>query len=728
MGLIGSQDSGLGSVETAAGDTSNGGPTGVDQIIPGTGISVSPGAGVGVVTVTNTGVLSINGLAGADTIASKDDALLVSAAGTTLTLAQQIKADWAIANTRWYAVDGVSGNDSNAGFSDVSNAAAGAVAKKTFAGLSTIFPRVGGGRKAVVAILAGTYTGGLDVFLQGASGYAAGFPITVGTVTNATASSVAFAGDAADRIMAGGVTVPGLNAAGYNPTGAATVSSLPCTLAGGGAPAFPAEPAAPLGWRVRFDSATATAALRNVCAMILGVTTNTLTLPANTTGGGALPAVPAAADVFYVEQAGVNCDSTLLGALGPASPVGSTVGYPTFAGINITSGTSKLSGAGGRWNFCGFNVSLQTSNYDLETPIVGYKDETGTLRNAGSTIRANIIQTQPSVTTVNYLSNNNPIVVAAGTALHQALHLFLCNGSYLGGGVEVFNFRGYLTDNPLTDEPEGMLGGRLVNAQSAVRIVGAIAGQTGTAGLCLLASDLSIGKLDINAGGANPAIRLAGKSSISVTSSLTSTTPSTDVGLDLTAAVDSTIIISNGVPTVTGGAGDIRLAGGQIITWAQVAATGFVDRAGNRFISASVPAVPLAVVGKFSGVIVTSAVGATLTQLGDPGSQPAIVSNSSSLNEYPTSLRLITRLRVCAISGNGSTSYTVTLYKRPSGGAQAATAMQVTVPGGASVGQTFADLAHPILFGDGDTFALQVDSGATAEGNKVVNATLEGPC
>lgn len=133
-----------------------------------------------------------------------------------------------------------------------------------------------------------------------------------------------------------------------------------------------------------------------------------------------------------------------------------------------------------------------------------------------------------------------------------------------------------------------------------------------------------------------------------------------------------------------------------------------------------------ATVGKFTGVLIPSGGGAASTFLGDPGSQPLINSNSSSNDEYPTSARVITKLWVCAMSGNGATAYTVTLWRRPSGGAMAATAMTVTVTAGAAAGQTFVDSAHPITFADGDTFALQAAIAASGEGPQVLSATLEG--
>ncbi len=129
-------------------------------------------------------------------------------------------------------------------------------------------------------------------------GYAA-FDVR-GTGTNTNAGCVAFDGSTADCTYLGGITAPGMNTAGYNPTGTPTTQVVQCVKAGGGAPGFGAEPAAPFGFRIRFDSTTTTAALRGICAFIVKVSgTDTLSFPI------ALPAVPVASDVFYIEQPGV---------------------------------------------------------------------------------------------------------------------------------------------------------------------------------------------------------------------------------------------------------------------------------------------------------------------------------------------------------------------------------------------------------------------------------------
>lgn len=131
-------------------------------------------------------------------------------------------ASWATTATRYYTVDYDAGSDSNAGFSDVSAAAAGLVAKKTIQGLRDVLPVLGNGRSVDVIIKAraagATYlkqdgVTAADLDLRGYTGYVR---LSVrGTDTIASASSVAFAGDANEEISQGGRTATGTNAAGY---------------------------------------------------------------------------------------------------------------------------------------------------------------------------------------------------------------------------------------------------------------------------------------------------------------------------------------------------------------------------------------------------------------------------------------------------------------------------------------------------------------------------------
>lgn len=163
-------------------------------------------------------------------------------------------ADWPAAAARFFAVDYDGGSDSNAGFSDVSGAAAGLVAKKTFKGLETILPKNGAGRKAVVMIKARTsgyvagvsrsdnykneagldtlfgepggnfvFTGGTAVFDQ-ISDYRALF---VRGTSSTPDGVIAFLHNTADKQCSGGQIMPGTSATGYRIT---AVSGIVGTL------------------------------------------------------------------------------------------------------------------------------------------------------------------------------------------------------------------------------------------------------------------------------------------------------------------------------------------------------------------------------------------------------------------------------------------------------------------------------------------------------------------
>src|SRR5574342_1023192 len=118
-------------------------------------------------------------------------------------------ADWT--GTRFFAIDYDAGSDAAAGFSDVSLAAAGLVAKKTWAGFLAIFPTVGRGQIAVVGIkpraAGATYLDPDAVtptaqVLRGVVGYNR-------LVIRATAD---FSNSTSDKIQCGPQTPAGLNA------------------------------------------------------------------------------------------------------------------------------------------------------------------------------------------------------------------------------------------------------------------------------------------------------------------------------------------------------------------------------------------------------------------------------------------------------------------------------------------------------------------------------------
>lgn len=129
------------------------------------------------------------------------------------------------------------------------------------------------------------------------------------------------------------------------------------------------------------------------------------------------------------------------------------------------------------------------------------------------------------------------------------------------------------------------------------------------------------------------------------------------------------------------------------------------------------------VVAKFTGMIV-SAEGDSFSYMADPGQQQALAEGVIELQPqlYPTSARVIARIRAVATNGNGATAYTATLYKNG-----VVTAQTVTVPAAATVGEGFLDSAHPITFLDGDRFDVRLDKAESADDAALVSVTLEGP-
>lgn len=517
-------------------------------------------------------------------------------------------ARWPIASTRWYAVDGALGDDKLPGFSDVSSAAAGLVAKKTFAGLAAIFPLNGANRKAVIVVASGTYVGGLQVFLAGVAGYAADFPLVLPTITNASASAVAFAGDANDKIMAGFVTATGMNAAGYTPTGAGQ-TALQCTLFGGGAPGFPAEAAAPIpmGLRIRFDVATTTVALRNVCVPIQGISAaDTLTLPNVATGALFCPVAWAATDKFYIEMAGLNVDQTFLSGqftTGNSALASHAFGPPQIVGVSFATGLS-IRNTPIRLVGC---IGIVTGNAQLATSAT-FNDEAGTARLVGCGLRnTGALGLQFSLFAANVSDANQTLVATGSLSMTDAVGFNIANGCYFAAGVSLSNVKGDVTGDAANVQTISLFGGRTTNNQSPVRIRGTLTGPAGICGLSINFSTLTFGRLDIASVGGNPAIRLNGQCSISIGNALTGTAGNTDVGLDLTNARMSTIILLAPAPTLSGVVGDIRLADGTIATWAQALA-GIVDTAGNILQGAATsPLHPTAVAAGAVAMAITNA-------------------------------------------------------------------------------------------------------------------------
>lgn len=489
MSLEGSELAGMGSVPTGAGAPAAAAPGGLTGVASG-----SP----------YLGVTTLAGIA---------------------TLTQNIIADWTIGNLtrRYFLIDGTNGNDANAGYTDTLPATAATTAKKTIAGFRAIFPVVGGGRTVEIVVAAGTDIAGIDQVLNGASGYATA-SLLRGTGTNATANATAFAGNAADIAYMGFAPAAGMNAAGYNPTVAGSVTTITCQTVAAGAPGFPAETAIPLCARIRFDAATTTVALRNKVIPIIAVpASNQLAIAAANT--------VALADIFYIETAGVTCSTTL--TLGAVGATGNAMQIAGVSGTLLTIRNGQYTLAGCAWSSsvtgsnngflsCGSTVSAVASGVAVTQTVGGTRCASSVSITSGSFTMSSGNCILGTLTTSNcILSITDDVVLSSHTCRGGIGDLVNPGFQWVGG-----------TARPV----------RFVGGASAFRT---------------FSTNLGLGKLSIV--GATYAVWLFpdGTNQIYITDAVTGAC--TDRAIDLTDSWDTKIRIYGAAPTVTGTNGDIKM-------------------------------------------------------------------------------------------------------------------------------------------------------------------------
>lgn len=532
-------------------------------------------------------------------------------------LGQQSTASWPVGTMRWYCLDGDSGSDANVGFSNTSSADCGNNAVRTESQLNTILPFSGLDRDVVVLVKSmnsgGSYSAPAS-FLSGRYGYRTF--VTRATVTNSTAGSVAFADDANDQKMAGGVTATGMNAAGYNPTGSPTQRAIQLVKAGGGSPGFGAEPAIPDGARIRFDNATSTAALRGYRTTIV-----------KTSGGDTievavlLPAVPGGSDIAYIEMPGANfTDTNVL-----IDPVSTTSGLMApMVGFNITG---KLSVEG--VVIPAFTWSSGSMRFIHDTgggPNSVYSITSGTLIDTGGAVRiGGNLQVGSNTATVTAIGIAP--FVAGGVAIDRTGSIELVQGFVTNAGIS-FNRASLATSQDGDPDGIGTIPHSIGLGMRNCRIAGTglISGGVGAFGLFDGSMALSIGGLEIAPMGAAPAIMLGVTGgSLVINGPLSGSSGNADVGLDLTLSTGSTIALRS-VPTVTGTAGDVRLCDGTIVTWTQANA-GIIDACNNQFVGT----VRFPFTIQPSGTVMSGGA-VTITNMSGGGAQCVQVNNAGVLS------------------------------------------------------------------------------------------------
>lgn len=703
--MLGSTQTGLGSVPTAAGDDSSGG---------GDGTITSVTSAAGTIDVTNPAGPVVNVEVNLAT-APPPLVSAISSAGVSEQAARadhthgSTVADWGTAGSiRYFACDGTNGNDANAGWSDASQAAAGAVAVKTLTRLAAIIPKVGQSREFRAAIHAGAYSDPI-LDLSGLVGYAK--MLVIGTATVPSAGATAFLGDANDTICAGMTTATGMNVAGYNATAYSVdgegTPSLTLQLAGGGAPAFAAPPARPYGCRLRFDAATTTVALRNFADSIIFVTGgNTLVL------GEPLPANPVAGDVCYIEMPGVSGQGSTLcqesgSQNGPLQIAGVSCGALRMVGGAImVAGCEASSVIGSGTNYMATRL---ISNVPSTSRVqgMGMRSDTTQLFGGFATLFDSVDTGVNGVFALEELSFIQwERCAAPGMVLYGGAHA-------IGNNVAENVGTNSSTTHGATCQIWGVITSGLVTGVQPAGLI-----NYGGYGLA---------RIRFRNMGANPCVRVNGAGlGVSIQNISGGVADgNADVGLDLSPAGLSGNTIGAmgcalalvGTPSATGSNGDVRLADGQIVSWTALLTTGISDSRGNRVISATGPTS----LTKFSGPII-GAVGAQLTYFSDPGPYGASGEvNQTTPCRYPTSQRLAIRMRVTNVFNNSVNATTVTLYKNG-----VATAMQVSIPAGSATYTKFLDAAHPVLFADGDDYDLRGDDPAGDSGGAVnVTGALE---
>lgn len=464
-------------------------------------------------------------------------------------------ASWAIGTTRFFALDPVSGDDSNLGYSDVSMAAAGAVAKQTWASLRNIIPPTGAGRIAVLAIK------GPNTISESLNGFFSGY-----FQFHAVATSD-FSDDSTDRILSGSTT----GQAGPNMDGSWTVTTGGTTsVFSVAAGTLSAEPGIQL-MRVRFKG-NITSALTNICGTIQRNSSTQITVCDN------LPASPANGDEFFIERPGVVFDAIDLAFSAPEAGTYDQGAASVLRGLAVTTDSYlQVNGDNANVSFCETRGNQSAFVFDrigflyianIYIPVGGGQVRVGGCRGEGQwysdQVKEFTAQASGALSTqVGYESFFYGITT----------HYSEFDGCLFRGGVHLENC-------------QDVSFGRHANGfRNAVIDPGAASSAAGVT--IVNSSNVTLQNLVITNMGAKPAIVVTGDGAapgggVNLRLYLvTGSTGNTDIGLDLSNAIGTQVAVVSGV-SVTGTAGDIRVAGNATSYWSLIKdVNACMDDAGN---------------------------------------------------------------------------------------------------------------------------------------------------
>ncbi len=472
--------------------------------------------------------------------------------------------DWPIGSTAFVALDNDAGSDANLGFSLVDMPTAGAAPLKTLTEFFRRASRFGAGRQLVVALKpragGATYKkpDGVtddDIDCRGFQGY---------QLLNFEATTD-FSNTAADKIIAGAQRAQ----VGPNGDGSWTVAAgATTTVFSVSAGALSAETAI-TDKRVRFTG-NVTPALANSCRAILANTGTQISLAA------AVGSAPAAGDTFFIEEPGVR--------VGRIRATNTANNNHFFIGISqvtvdntngcVISGPNGLAGL----NFCESVSTVNLTGLQFAFLLSSVPREDGTFPVTGTSCRTTRFFAFLRCGQVS-LGAQGALLTSSVSTVSQCGQYFIGVG-YMGPGIQV-NANGI--------PPRGNTGGTSITNGIGSFVTGAprtrFTGAAGVPIISIIQSDCQLRGVDIQNAGGQPGVGLFGVGMRVSIDDVQGSTGNTDAGIDLTSAWRASIVTGNIVAaTLTGTAGDVRLAGPAITTWAGLTITNVIDKQGNELI------------------------------------------------------------------------------------------------------------------------------------------------
>jgi hypothetical protein len=489
-------------------------------------------------------------------------------------------ANWSLTNPRYYAIS-KTGSDINAGFSDVDMATAGTKALLTIAQLRKILPPNGAGRSIVIAFGPGTWEEDLD--LRGIDGYR----------QRLVRSTADFSNSASDKIVCAAVQAQAGPDIGGKWTCAGGATTLTLSVASG---TLSSEPAL-IQKRLRFLSTTTTVALRNFCVNINANTTTAITV------GKPLPAVPAAGDVFVIEQPatyvqriideGADALDTALAASSVSTPYASPVaivGITSTSPGTFTTPSVSVSRRFAAMSFCEVNnptsgLSVIFRGCTSATVRESYFDETAAEIVTGVGLRSEqrlvVDKVQEGYFSALGLMNASAPVGSFVNNVQQLIYGKA--GSYFASGNQIRAVGATLSGSPANSTSTRNFIGSFTQ-ESPTRFNFAFAG---TSHIDLEASNVAIQNCNLISG-TFACIRIQGLGLNVVVDGVTGASGNANVGIDTSGCFQSTFRLGvSASNTVTGSVGNIKAAASVIATHAGLTLTNFVDSNGNNYVGSA---------------------------------------------------------------------------------------------------------------------------------------------